>query len=169
MNARTLQMLQKLSSMPWFTNVGQPTADGYLTVSTWQNAVESCASDIWSSVQLQVKNRIAREVRQKNYDRSEEWNEIAAELRSGIADIVATSVEPLAKRLRLKPDLQGAVSWDVLMICMETEFSDVIPPMFFVPRLEPIYAAGHFPCGWDGPKVNEGWEGDLPPSRLIVF
>lgn len=138
-------------------------------MSIWQDAVESCASDTWSSVQLQVKNRIAREVRQKSYARSEEWNDIAAELRTGIADIVAASVEPLGKRLGLKPDLQGAVSWDLLMICMETEFSDVIPPMFFVPCLEPIYVAGHFPCGWDGPKLNEGWGGDLPPSRLIVF
>ena len=169
MNQRTLQMLQKLGSIPWFASVGQPTTDCYLTVLTWQDAVDSCASDIWSSVQLQVKNRIAREVRQKHYDRSEEWNEIAAELRSGIAAIVANSVEPLAKKLRLKPDFQGAVSWDILMICMETEFSDVTPPMFFVPRLEPIYTAGHFPCGWDGPKVNEGWEGALPLSRLMVF
>lgn len=44
-----------------------------------------------------------------------------------------------------------------------------MPPMFFVPRLLPVYSAGHFPCGWEGPKLNEGWEGELPNSRLIVY
>lgn len=169
MNARTQQMLQRLESFQWFANVGQSAKDDYIPVRTWSQAVESCAADVWSSVQLQVKNRIARDVRQKCYERSEEWNRIAAELRRGIAVIVTHSIEPVAKQFRLKPDFQSAVSWDMLGICIETEFSDVVRPLFFVPRLLPIYEAGHFPCGWDGSKLNEGWEGELPNLRLIVY
>ena len=169
MNARTLQMLQKLESFPWFGKVGQPMTGGHLRVESWALAVESCRGDVWGSVQLQLSNCFAREVRQRSYERAEEWNGIAAELRKGIAIIVADSVDPIANKFRLKPDFQGTVAWDMLMICLETEFSDVVSPMFSVPRLEPIYAAGHFPCGWEGPKMNEGWEGTPPASRLFVY
>lgn len=169
MNGRTIQMMQKLESLRWFANAGQPTMGGHLTVQTWSQAVRSCASEVWSSVQLQVGNRFGREVRQRSYDRSEEWNGIVAELREAIATVTSNSIDPVAKKFDLNPDFQDAVSWDMLMICMETEFSDLLPPMFFVPRLEPIYAAGHFPCGWEGPKINEGLEGELPNWRLVVF
>jgi hypothetical protein len=108
-------------------------------------------------------------VRQRSHDRAQEWNGIAAELRRLIAGVVARSVEPVAATFKLELDFRSAVSWDMLLICMETEFSDLVPPMFFVPRLLPVYTAGHFPCGWEGPKLNEGWEGELPNSRLIVY
>lgn len=169
MNARTLQMMQRLESAQWFANIGRPPIGNHRTVQSWEQALGSCTADVWSSVQLQVKNRIARDVRQKNYDRSDEWNGIAAELRKAIATVVANSVEPVAKKFQLKSDFQGAVSWDMLMICLETEFSDVISPIFFVSRLLPIYEAGHFPCGWEGPKLNEGWDGELLDWRLIVY
>lgn len=162
-------MMQRLECLQWFGNVGQPTDGAGLAVQTWRQAVDSSASDVWSSVQLQVKNRIARDVRQRSYDRAQEWNGIAAELRGSIAGVVARSVEPVAVTFKLEPDFRSAVSWDMLLICMETEFSDLVPPMFFVPRLLPVYTAGHFPCGWEGPKLNEGWEGELPNSRLIVY
>lgn len=169
MNQRTAEKLSELKSFPWFVNVGKAAGGDYLAVRNWNEAVELSAAEVWSSVQHQVKNRIADEVTQRNYKRSEEWNGIAAELRREIAAIVATSVEPLEKKLHLKPDFRGAVFWDMLGICIETEFSDLLPPMFFVPRLQPIYAAGHFPCGWEGPKLKEGWQGELPNSRLIVY
>ena len=169
MNARTTQRLKKLESFPWFVNAGQFVSRDYLTVASWAEAVESSAAEIWSSVQLQVSNRLAREVRQNSYERSEEWNGIAAELRKGIAVIVANSIDPVAKKFKLKPDFQGAVSWDMLMICMETEFSDLVSPLFFIPRLCPIYETGHFPCGWEGPKLNEGWQEEHPNWRLIVY
>ena len=169
MNIRTAKKLKELESFSWFVNAGQPSEGDYLVVQSWQEAVAFGAAEIWSSVQLQVSNRFTREVRQKSYERSEEWNEIAAELRKGIAAIVANSIQPVAKKFRLKQDFQRAVSWDMLMICLETEFSDLLPPMFSVPRLQPIYAAGHFPCGWEGPKLDEGWKGDLPNWRLMVY
>lgn len=169
MNARTQQMMQTLESFRWFSDAGQPLSGDQRSVHAWTQAVDSCAGDVWSSVQLQVKNRIARDVRQRNYGRAEEWNGIASELRKTIAILVAKVVEPVAVKWKLKPDFRGAVSWDMLMICMETEYLDLVSPLFFVPRLLPVYAAGHFPCGWEGPKLLENWEGELPKCRLIVY
>src|SRR5688572_1083718 len=139
MNQRTEQKLRELESYPWFANAGDPVDSNYLPVKNWQEAVELSAGAVWSSVQLQTKNNIADEVTRRDYYRSEEWNGIAAELRKQIALIVANSVEPVAKKFELGLDFQGSVSWDMLGICMETEFSDLLVPMFFVPCLQPIY------------------------------
>jgi hypothetical protein len=162
-------MYRKLEALQWFANVGQPMAGDCRAVQTWTQAVESCTGEVWSAVQLQVKNRFAREVREKSYVRSEEWNGIAAELRKLIAIVATNSIAPIVKRFNLNPNFQGCVSWDMLMICLETEFSELVPPSFFVPRLLPVYETGHFPCGWEGPKLLEGWEGELPSWRLIVY
>ena len=169
MNQRTAHKLKELESYPWFVNVGKPLEGYHLPVENWQQAVDLSAAEVWSSVQHQVKNHIADEVTSRNYCRSEEWNKIAAELRKGIAIVEINSIEPVVRNFRLKPDFRGAVSWDMLMICLETEFSDLIPPMFSVPRLQPIYAAGHFPCGWEGPKLEESWKGELPNWRLMIY
>lgn len=169
MNVRTQEMMRRLESLHWFANAGRPEPGNHLTVESWPMAVESCGGEVWSSVQLQIKNRIAREVRLRNYERAQEWNGIAAELRKAIAVVAMNAIEPIAAKFKLKADFRGSVSWDMLMICMETEYSDLLPALFFVPRLLPVYEAGHFPCGWEGPKLNEGWEGDLPNVRLIVY
>ena len=161
-------MLERLDSFHWFSSVGQ-LARSERRVRNWEEAVDSCGGAIWSSVQHQVKNRIAGDVTQRDYGRSEEWNGVAAELRKAIAVVVAKSVELVATRFKLKPDFQGAVSWDMLMICMETEYSDLVPPVFWVPRLLPVYAAGRFPCGWKGPELQEGWAGELPNWELVVY
>lgn len=169
MNQRTATKLSDLKSFPWFASAGRATGSDYLTASNWTEAVELSAGEVWSSVQLQIKNRIAGDVRKRDYKRSEEWNAIAAELRSEVAVIAATAVTPIEKAFRLKADFRGAVSWDMLMICLETEFSDLMSPMFFVPRLQPVYAAGHFPCGWEGAKLNEDWAGAPPNLQLIIY
>jgi hypothetical protein len=169
MNQRTVEKLSELKSFPWFVNVGKAVGGDYSVIRNWKEAVESSAAEVWSSVQHQIKNEIADEVTKRDYKRSEEWNVIAAELRKEIAAIMTSSVVPLEKAFHLKSDFRGAVSWDMLGICIETEFSDLVRPMFFVPRLQPVYAAGHFPCGWEGPMLEDGWDGELPNARLIVY
>ncbi len=144
-------------------------AGNHISVRSWPEAVASSRGEIWTSVQHQVKNRIADEITRRNYKRSEEWNVIASELRTALASLLSASGGPFTTQRHLNSDIQSALSWDLLLICLETEFSELLAPMFFVPRLEPIYAEGHFPCGWDGPKLNEGWQGNLPPYRLVIY
>jgi hypothetical protein len=166
---RAYDKLKEFGGYQWFANVGQPLKENFIPVHTWDDALNRSRGDIWNSVQLQVKNSYARQVRQTNHDRSVQWNPITSELRKAIAVIVENSIKSLSHPVRLKQDLIGSVSWDLLMICLEAEFSDLVQPLFFVPRLEPIYRAGHFPCGWEGPKVKEGWEGKPPDYPLYVF
>jgi hypothetical protein len=168
-NSRTTQKLTELDSFAWFTKVGQPFDGNSLLIRGWQEAVESSSSEIWSSVQHQVKNHMADEVARKNYARFEEWNVVAEKIRKVITVIFNKRIDPVVKQFRLKSDFRDSVTWDMLMICMETEFTDVIPPMFAVPRLLPIYAAGHFPCGWEGPILTTDWNGELGNWRLAVY
>jgi hypothetical protein len=169
MHQRTSYKLGELKSFAWFSNVGCRIEGDYRIVRDWKEAVELSDAVVWNSVQLQVKNRLGDEVTKRDYKRSQEWNAIAGELRKHISAIIADKVEPLERQFRLSQGFRGAVSWDILSICLETEFSDLVPPKFFVPRLEPVYAAGHFPCGWEGPELKEGWKGDMPNARLIVY
>ncbi|HXE42593.1 MAG TPA: hypothetical protein VN516_06175 [Candidatus Baltobacteraceae bacterium] len=165
MQLRTQQLLEQLKTFPFFSKVGQPIDGDYIQVKNWKQAVELCVDDVWSSVQLQAKNEMAQQITLKNYERSIEWNAIAAELRPQIVALA----ESVANKFNLNKNFKNSFSWDLIMLCRETEFSDLMEPYFFVPRLLPIYMAGHFPCGWTGPYVDEGLEGDLPHHKLVVF
>jgi hypothetical protein len=165
MNQRTLNQLKELKAFPWFVNVGKPAGGDFLVVPSWIEAVDLCVGEVWTSVQHQVKNQIAEEVTLKDYWRSEEWNDVAAQLEGEIFAIV----EPLQKSLRMNPRVGDSIRWDLFMICLESEFSDLVEPMFFMRRLKPVYAAGHFPCGWEGPKLDAYWQGGLLDWRLWVY
>jgi hypothetical protein len=56
--------------------------------------------------------------------------------------------------------------------CAELEFSDILQPVFFYPRLFPVLCAGHFPCGWEGDPIPASWTPrcpeDLPKGKLMV-
>jgi hypothetical protein len=66
-------------------------------------------------------------------------------------------VEPLFKRKtkdiitrhKLPKCFLDTVGWDMIAICQELEFADLVPPRFFAERAK-WYLAGHFPCGWEG-------------------
>jgi hypothetical protein len=79
-------------------------------------------------------------------------------------------IRTLGSRLSLpEAGFYHQVTWDLVGIGMATEYADVYPPLFSVPVLVPWYRAGHFPCGWDGPILDTGWNGEFPPYRLYVF
>ena len=78
-------------------------------------------------------------------------------------------------------NIKDSVSWDIMGLCLEIEYSDIVNPIFFIPHLDPWYASGHFPCGWDGDEFAhdfesgdetirfDGWRDLSRHGRLIVF
>jgi hypothetical protein len=38
-----------------------------------------------------------------------------------------------------------------------------------MPVVEPWYAKGHFPCGWDGDEFSDRWDGVVKGGQLMVF
>jgi hypothetical protein len=56
-----------------------------------------------------------------------------------------------------------------MAICIETEYRDLVEPVFAIPYLDTWYATGHYPCGWDGEEFPENWDGVIRDGWLIVF
>ena len=42
--------------------------------------------------------------------------------------------------------VEPTLTWDIMLVCFEEEYRDLVQSLFFIPYLEPWYAAGHFPC-----------------------
>ena len=131
--------------------------------------MQTCKSIEWQSVQLQINNHIGVCVNRTDYARFEKWNALIHELKAALLPLVEQYVVPLSKQLNLPKRFELSVRWDLNEICVETEFGDICKPIFFLERVLPWYQAGHFPCGWDGPILKEGWEGPMPAGRLIVY
>jgi len=140
-----------------------------LWVGSWKEAMTCCEAPQWESVQLQVNNQLAFCVNRANYSRFAAWNPTVAAINAELAPLLQKHVAPVRANYQLSKRFEDSVSWDLMEICIETEFNDICEPIFFLNRVLPWYQGGHFPCGWDGPKLEETWDGVIPPGRLIVF
>jgi hypothetical protein len=87
--------------------------------------------------------------------------------------MVLAFVDDLLGRFPLKDkalkNVRDALSWDIMFICLEHEYSDLLSPFFYIPIVEPWYAAGHFPCGWDGDEFPDRWDGMVNGGQLMVY
>lgn len=175
MRSTTRETIALLENIDWYGAYGDAIAQrvDWVAASTISEAKESALSDQWLSFRLMVSNRMHRQASQTNYDRFSKWNAVAVEIQQ--------AVTPLVERVvRIWVDVRGpskkeriSVAWDIQGICMEAEFSDLLSPLFFQPRLLDCYESGHMPCGWLGPMVDERWAGassePLPEGKLLVF
>jgi hypothetical protein len=116
-----------------------------------------------------ARNALQRFTEKELWHRTEEWNPLAEELRL----LIGSFVESLLSK-NLIPDIfvdltRHHLCWDIMLICFELEYRDMVDPFFSLPLLDPWYAAGHFPCGWDGKEFPAGWDGKIREGKLIVF
>jgi hypothetical protein len=102
------------------------------------------------------------------WHRLQEWNPLVDELQA----LLRLSIDGQLTRMPLKGAtghiVKATVLSDLRLICLETHYQDIVKPPFFIPYLDPWYASGHFPCGWDGDEFPEQWDGVIR-GRLIVF
>lgn len=103
------------------------------------------------------------------WERAQEWAPLLIEIRPAIDGFVESLSPriPLSDQLRTR--LGHQLSWDISFICLKCEFSDIVEPIFSIPVLEPWYAAGHFPCGWDGKEFPRRWDGVIREGQLMVY
>lgn len=166
----TIKLLEEIRGLPLFSRLGQPCS--HTSVSSWDLALKLCAGEVWSSVQLMTKNRAADKITALDWHRSQTWNVVCAELRPQILEIVRSAVGQIAASRKVTEDFAPSVSWDLLGVLIEVEFSDIFPPSFYLPRIYPVYREGHFPCGWTGSKLDTDWSsGDdpLPDAQILVY
>jgi hypothetical protein len=132
-------------------------------------AMRWCKDANWESVQLQVNNVTAINVNRLNYSRFQSWNSTVAEMHQRITPLIGHHVLPVAAKHKLPQRFQESVLSDLMEICIQVEFGDICPPIYFLDVVWPWYQKGHFPCGWDGPELSCSWEGPMPSGRLAVF
>ena len=158
----TLELIDKLMKTEWFAHVGEKIDDpSVFQISSWQEAVKYCRSRYSSNVQMEGKNLLTERLCFDFPDRYHKlWNETVAAVKLIIQPMIDRKTNELKTQLKLPKAFRDAIDWDVLCICMELEYSDLIPPRYFAERAR-WYLAGHFPCGW---------EGDFPVGgKLVVF
>lgn len=166
---RTL-LCEHMPRWPWFCHVGTVfTAENIKRIDSWNHAIEQCSGRIWEIATLQVRNSFFREISQLDWYRFNDWNNIVVDVRSLIAPLIERFVLPVSTKHSLPKVFVDQVRWDVTGIAMETEFADIRPPNFNINVLAPWYERGHFPCGWDGPELPDGWNGEFPPFKLFVY
>jgi hypothetical protein len=72
---------------------------------------------------------------------------------------VQHKIEAVVGQNNLPTVFENMVQWDILGVCLESEFADLYPPGFFTSNAY-WYTKGHFPCGW---------QGDFPQGKLMIY
>ncbi len=170
MRQETRLMLRAMEDWPWFEHIGEPIKDPrVIAVASWDEAIEPHRSYVWECLRLQVKNRISIVLNERDWHRAQRWNPMTDEVKQVMMPLF-DRIRELGSRLSLSENVfYHQVRWDLLGICMETEYADIFPPLFNVPVLAPWYQAGHFPCGWDGPVLDTRWNGEFQHYHLYIF
>ncbi len=169
MTSRAEAKLESIVRYPLLESVGGASSALVAAVDSWAAAVETCASRKWKTCRIMARNTLQRSVEERSWERSEDWNPVVRELRPHIRSFVASLLVRVPVGERYRKALGDDLTWDLLGMCLESNYADIVTPVFYVPHLEPWYAAGHFPCGWDGKVFPDRWDGTIRDGRLIVF
>jgi len=169
MNATTQAKLDCIAKYPFCESVGRKSDMNVGRAGNWISAIRLYNSKKWLNCRLMARNALQRALEDKAYSRGEEWNPLIDELRPLVSANVADLVSKIPLPGEMSRKLQVPFSWDITFICLEQEFSDVVTPIFHLPVLDPWYAVGHLPCGWDGEQFPIGWDGINRSGKLIVY
>jgi hypothetical protein len=158
---RAIEMIEMLKNAPWFEHVGMPLEDDTaVPVYSWGQSMKLCLSYDWKDdVLIDARNGLSMILDRDHTKRYQDWNEII----DSIDECLKPAMEELAKLVIEDHDLpeefkQVLVS-TTRMACVEAEYSDIVPPAFFM-EIAKWYIAGHLPCG-----LTE----EYPNGKLMVF
>jgi hypothetical protein len=159
MHGTTKATLAELEAANWFINVGKNDSQRAQFLSSWDDAVRSCSSPQWEEIRLEAANRFREKLAKIDLNRFRKWNELIKEIKPVVEALVDRKSKGIVEQYALPKAFIDVVRWDVLHLCMECEYADIVPPSFYAGQSY-WYANGHFPCGWDG---------ELPGGRPIVY
>jgi hypothetical protein len=154
---------------PFFQSCGGPLPKTVTTAEDWEAAVRDFSSRKWDNCELMARNALFDAVQRKSWEREQEWNPMVLEIRPRIYSFVETLLPKRPVPPQLAAKVRRGLPWPIMFICLEYAYRDLVPPMFYIPVIEPWFAAGHCPCGWDGEEFPEHWDGKVRRGRLIVY
>jgi hypothetical protein len=150
MTFETSENLRQLDDAKWFARVGvhDEVSSVAVVLSSWEQAIAHSSSDDWKNLKLEIANRFRERLIEAKPERFCRWNDIVAEVKKCTMPLVRRKLEPAVVRYKLPRSVVETAEWDILHLCMESEYIDVLPPGFYS-GLAYWYAQGHFPCGWE--------------------
>jgi hypothetical protein len=163
MHQRTIATLKQLEDTTWFSQVGVQDAHNALILGSWMEALAHSTNLNWKNLRLQMGNNLSSRILKVSKERFRKWNEIVLELKQVTIPLVKERIESVVRENNLPKAFENAVQWDILHLCMESEYADICPPGFYA-GLAYWYVKGHFPCGWDYNVLPL-----LPKGRPIVY
>jgi hypothetical protein len=159
MKPSTIATLEKLERVDWFSKVGVPDTEVAVVLSSWDQAIEHCSSVEWENLSIEAMNQYRMRVLERSKDRFNRWSAVAKELQTKTIPLVERKTEGVVRQNSLPKRFGDMVQWDILGVCLESEYADVFPPSFYTSQAF-WYVKGHFPCGW---------QGDFPNGKPIVY
>jgi hypothetical protein len=178
MKPETKSKLEGVLGYPFFQSVGKTLPASVTAVNGWSAAAKMCRSHKWETCQLMARNALQGKIEARYpedtvnhsfWHRFQEWNPIVTELRPLVHSFIDGLLPQFPLQDKALKNVKDAISWDIMFICLEYEYRDIVKSFFFVPVVEPWYAAGHFPCGWDGDEFPDSWDGIIRGGQLMVF
>ncbi len=128
-------------------------------VNSWDEAIESCSTLDWENLTLEAANQLRERIREKSKERFNQWNMICEIVKSFSDALVNDKIRGIMESNNIPEIFHRCVRWDILHLCMEAEYADIVKPSFFA-ALSFYYYNGHFPCGYSG---------TFPKGRFVVF
>ena len=168
--------LDRIFAYPFFHSVGRPLPATVKAVNTWGAAVKQATSIKWENCRLQGSNVLGellglrerdmadKDEQFRHWQRRENWNPLVKELRPLIQSFVDALHVRTGIEAGVAEKIESGLSWDIMGMCLEEEYKDLEQPPFYLPVLDPWYASGHFPCGWDGKEFPERW-----PEKEVLY
>ena len=170
MKSEVQTKLEAISSYPFFQAVGQELPASVASAASWPLAMRHRNSRKWENCRLMARNALCGLVEQRSWERGEEWNPLVQEIRPVIVSFLDRSLPKSGVPEDFLNKVRDGLRWDILGICLEQEYRDLVAPLFYIPQLEPWYASGHFPCGWEWAGISRGLgRGDSQgtPNRVL--
>jgi DNA-binding transcriptional regulator YdaS (Cro superfamily) len=159
MHDRTKKTLEELERAQWFQKVGQKDTQVAIVLSSWEEAIKSCASDAWQDLLLEAANQYREKLAGISRERLRQWNAIVQEVSAAVTSLVDRKTAQVVRENQLPQVFTETVEWDILHLAMEAEYADVYEPGFFASQAY-WYVHGHFPCGW---------KGVFPEGKLVIY
>jgi hypothetical protein len=159
MHPRTVATLNKLENAAWFSRVGIKDTNVAIVLSSWHEAIEHCSSLEWENLCLEARNQYCERLVQRSPKLWDKWNDIVVEMKRFTEPLIERKIETVVRENNLPRVFRATVRWDILGVCMESEYADVVPPGYYASQAY-WYVKGHFPCGW---------QGNFPDGMLIIY
>ena len=159
MHPRTVATLDQLRREDWFRNVGVRDTELADVLSSWDEAIASCASLDWENLGLEAANQYRERLLERDRGAMATWNATVKLVKPAALALVREKTSAIIEANQLPKIFLNNVNWDIVHLLMECEYAETHPPWFYASKAY-WYLNGHFPCGWRGP---------LHGGRLLVY